>query len=130
MEMTQRPVAAWPMRFAFGLAIFLLVSGLVFIVAAKPADQFLGMLDPGSDPARLQLVGIRQFAIGAAMVLALWLRHSGAVLIIFGVGGFIPLADTVVAFSQSGVQGAVGHFVAAVASFVLTWALWRNVSSR
>lgn len=116
----------WPFRFACGLAMFLLITGLIFICLPVPADLFLGMLTPGSDPAHLQLVGIRQFVYGLTMVAALWQRQAASILIIFGIGSCIPLADAYVAWTQTGVQGGMGHFIAALASIALTWALFRS----
>jgi uncharacterized protein YjeT (DUF2065 family) len=130
METTQRTITGWSFRLALGLSLFLIVTGLIFIFLPEPADQFLGMLNAGSDPARLQLVGIRQLVYGTAMAVALYLSKTDAILIIFGIGSFTPLADGFVAWSQTGMQGAMGHWVASIASFVLTWAMWRNATAK
>ncbi|MDK2124575.1 DUF4267 domain-containing protein [Parachitinimonas caeni] len=107
------------------LAIFLLLTGCLFALLPQLADQFLGMLNPGSEPARLQRVTIRQFVYGLVMLLALRLRQTGAVLIIFGVGSLIPLADACITGAQTGIA-STPHFLAAIGSFVLTIALYRN----
>ena len=121
MESPSITQAGWAVRFAYALTVFLIVSGSVFLLLPHAGDQFLGLADPGADGARTGFIGIRQLQYGLLLAVFLWRRNYAAATIVITLGGLIPLADTVVAFSQTGMMSAMPHLGAAVGAQCLAW---------